>query len=106
MIIHKFFEADGTTFPIVDQADSTVLRINFNGGVRTGIFHCQNTNATSTNVTLKGSMDGETDSYVTVHTFTALESDGTDADSAVVTLFPYMKISQTAEGSIRAYLGE
>ena len=106
MIIHKFFEADGTTFPIVDQADSTVLRINFNGGVRTGLFHCQNTNAQETNVTLKGSMDGETDSYVTVHIFSSLQSDGTDAASAVVTLFPYMKVIQDQAGSIRAYLGE
>ena len=106
MIIHKFFEADGTTFPIVDQSDSTVIRVNFVNDVRTGIFHCQNTNAQETNVTLKGSMDGETDSYVTVHTFTSLQSDGTDAASAVVTLFPYMKVIQTAAGSIRAYLGE
>lgn len=105
MIINKFTKTDGT-FPIDDTSASAVLEINFANNVRTGIFHCQNTNATSTNVTLQGSMDNATDSYVTVHTFTALESDGTDAASAVVTLFPFMKISQTANGSIRAYLGE
>ena len=105
MIINKFTETDGT-FPIADTNDSAVLRINFVNDVRTGIFHCQNTNAQETNVTLKGSMDGETDSYVTVHTFSSLQSDGTDAASAVVTLFPYMKVSQDQAGSIRAYLGE
>tara|TARA_R100001082_G_scaffold80977_1_gene47944 strand:- start:273 stop:587 length:315 start_codon:yes stop_codon:yes gene_type:complete len=104
MRIHRFTESDGT-FPIADTNDSAVIQPRL-GKHRTGIFHCQQTNDTATNVLLYGSMDGNAGSYVLVHTFTALDTDTTAVGSAIVTLFPYMYVDQSANGSIRAYIGE
>jgi hypothetical protein len=52
-------------------------------------------------------MDNATDSYVLLHTTASLASNGTDADAAVVTLYPYMYAQAgTGSASLVVYLGE
>jgi hypothetical protein len=107
MITHRFFTTGGANKLTTTDA-SAVINPRMSGetrGVRTGLFHAQNTTAST--VKLYGSMDNATDSYVLLHTTASLASNGTDADAAVVTLYPYMYAQAgTGSASLVVYLGE